>query len=157
MLTALTKHILEEGGKKLIIFDLLEHNIPDTLSRYARVSKSVSKKVDGLGLTTSLSTNIKLSHSSIRGLISLHNRRKSKSKKRKEKKKVEKDIRIKIGNSINIYKVESIDEIDLEEKSKQKVKFENNSVLTVSDVGLARTSSNVFTKNVLKIDVVHNM
>ena len=100
MLTALTKHILEEGGKKLIIFDDLEHNILDTLSRYARVSKSVSKKVDGLGLTTSLSTNIKLSHSSIRGLISLHNRRKSKSKKRKEKKKVEKDIRIKIGNSI---------------------------------------------------------
>ena len=87
----------------------------------------------------------------------MHNRRKSKSKKRKEKKKVEKDIRIKIGNSINIYKVESIDEIDLEEKSKQKVKFENNSVLTVSDVGLARTSSNVFTKNVLNIDVVHNM
>ena len=87
----------------------------------------------------------------------MHNRRKSKSKKRKEKKKVEKDIRIKIGNSINIYKVESIDEIDLEEKSKQKVKFENNSVLTVSDVGLTRTSSNVFTKNVLNIDVVHNM
>ena len=50
-----------------------------------------------------------------------------------------------------------MNEIYLEEKSKQKVKFENNSVLTVSDVGLKRTSSNVFTKNVLKIDVVHNM
>ena len=33
MLTALTKHILEEGGKKLINFDDLEHNILDTLSR----------------------------------------------------------------------------------------------------------------------------
>ena len=33
MVTALTKHILEEGVKKLIIFDLFEHNIPDTLSR----------------------------------------------------------------------------------------------------------------------------
>ena len=87
----------------------------------------------------------------------MHYRKKSNSKRRKEKKKVGKDIRIKIGNSINIYKVESIDEIDLEEKSKQKVKFENNSVLTVSDVGLTRTSSNVFTKNVLNIDVVHNM
>ena len=131
MVTALTKHILEEGVKKLIIFDLFEHDIADTLSRYADVSKSVSKKVDGLGLTTSLSTNIKLSHSSIRGLISLHNRRKSKSKKRKEKKKVEKDIRIKIGNSINIYKVESIDEIDLEEKSKQKVKFDFASLIVL--------------------------
>ena len=55
MLTAIAKHILEEGGKKLITFTHFEHNIPDTLSRYADVSKSVSKKVDGLGLTTSLS------------------------------------------------------------------------------------------------------
>ena len=61
----------------------------------------------------------------------MHNRRKSKSKKRKEKKKVEKDIRIKIGNSINIYKVESIDEIDLEEKSKQKVKFDFASLIVL--------------------------
>ena len=60
MLTALTKHILEEGGKKLIDFTRLEHDILDTLSRYARVLKSVLKKVDGLGLTTSLSTNISL-------------------------------------------------------------------------------------------------
>ena len=61
----------------------------------------------------------------------MHNRRKSKSKKRKEKKKVEKDIRIKIGNSINSYKVESIDEIDLEEKSKQKVKFDFASLIVL--------------------------
>ena len=82
---------------------------------------------------------------------------KSKSKRRKEKKKVRRGIRVKIGNSIKIDKIESMNEIYLEEKSKQKVKFENNSVLTVSDVGLTRTSSNVFTKNVLNIDVVHNM
>ena len=82
---------------------------------------------------------------------------KSKSKRRKEKKKVRRGIRVKIGNSIKIDKIEIMNEIFLEEKSKQKVKFENNSVLTVSDVGLTRTRSNVFTKNVLNIDVVHNM
>ena len=65
MLTPLTKHILEEGGKNLITFTHLEHDIADTLSRYARVSKSVSKKVDGLGLTTSLSTNISLNYINI--------------------------------------------------------------------------------------------
>ena len=42
----------------------------------------------------------------------MHNRRKSKSKKRKEKKKVEKDIRIKIGNSIKIDNVESMNEFN---------------------------------------------
>ena len=60
MVTAFTKHILEEGGIKQITFTHLEHNIPDTLSRYTDVLKSVLKKVDGLGLTTSLSTNISL-------------------------------------------------------------------------------------------------
>ena len=33
MLTALNKHILEEGGKKMFTFTHLGHNIPDTLSR----------------------------------------------------------------------------------------------------------------------------
>ena len=56
MMTALYKHILEEGGKKQITFTHFEHNIPNTLSRYTDVSKSVSKKVDRLGLSASLST-----------------------------------------------------------------------------------------------------
>ena len=46
MVTALTKHILEEGGKNLITFTHLEHDIADTLSRYADApSSSKYKKI----------------------------------------------------------------------------------------------------------------
>ena len=65
MVNPLDKHILEEGGKKQINFAHLEHDILDTLSRYTDVLKSVLKKVDGLGLTTSFSTNISLNYINI--------------------------------------------------------------------------------------------
>ena len=112
MVTALTKHILEEGVKKLITFDLFEHDIADTLSRYTDVLKSVLKNENSIHLKISLSTSPKLSYNISLSLIGLHHRKKSKSKRRKEKKKVGKDIRIKIGNSIKIDNVESTNEFN---------------------------------------------
>ena len=56
---------------------------------------------------------------------------KSKSKRRKEKKKVGRGIRVKIGNSIKIDKIESMNEIYLEKKSKQKVKFDFASLIVL--------------------------
>ena len=112
MVTALTKHILEEGGKKMFTFTNLEHNIPDTLSRYTDVLKSVLKNENSIHLKISLSTSPKLSYNISLSLIGLHHRKKSNSKRRKEKKKVGRGIRVKIGNSIKIDNVESTNEFN---------------------------------------------